>query len=259
MSRYRMISILFVGAIASPSSIGQVTQTGSGSVSLTSFSQLIQDFNTLVSSGTGGAANLPIGWYFSEAGTNRNSTYTASAGSATGDTYSFGATSSTDRALGTLQSGSLIPTIGVQFTNNTGAIITSVDVEYYGELWRRGAVSRTDSLQFHYSLDGTDLANGTYTSFASLDYTSAAGAAVANNLGDTSANRTFVSSTISGLSIPNGSSFWFRWTDIDVSGADDGMGIDDFKITPIPEPATVLGLSAAGLLAARFARRRNRS
>ena len=69
-----------------------------------------QDFDTLVNSGT--STSVPDGWVFAEAGTNANTTYTAGTGSGTaGDTYSFGAISSTERAFGGLQSGSLIPTI----------------------------------------------------------------------------------------------------------------------------------------------------
>ena len=46
----------------------------------------------------------------------------------TGDTYSYGAAGSTDRALGGLRSGSLIPLFGACFTNNTGApIVFAVD------------------------------------------------------------------------------------------------------------------------------------
>src|SRR5262245_39991943 len=63
-----------------------------------------QDFDTLASSGT--SSTLPQGWDFSESGTRANSTYTAGAGSSiTGDTYSFGAAASPERAFGGLQSG----------------------------------------------------------------------------------------------------------------------------------------------------------
>ncbi len=74
---------------------------------------------------------MPAGWFFSEGGTNGNTTYTAGTGSsATGDTYSFGATGSTDRALGTLRSGTLLPNMGACFVNNTGAAITSLAIAY---------------------------------------------------------------------------------------------------------------------------------
>src|SRR6185369_8821 len=40
-----------------------------------------------------------------------------------------------------------------------------------------------------------------------------------------------LSSTITGLSISNGASFWIRWTDVDATGADDGLAVDDFSLT----------------------------
>src|SRR6185369_1776279 len=79
-----------------------------------------QDFNTLASSGT--STTLPAGWLLSEAGTNANITYTAGTGCGT---YSFGAAGSAERALGGLQSGSLIPTFGACFVNDTGSALTA--------------------------------------------------------------------------------------------------------------------------------------
>ena len=73
-----------------------------------------QDFNTLANSGT--SAALPVDWVLAESGTNANLTYTAGTGSSTtGDSYSFGAAASTERALGGLLSGSLTPTFGASF------------------------------------------------------------------------------------------------------------------------------------------------
>ncbi|HJW28086.1 MAG TPA: hypothetical protein VJ508_02425, partial [Saprospiraceae bacterium] len=122
-------------------------------VSLTTFSSAYtQDFNTLVN--TGSSSTLPTGWALFETGTLANTTYTASDGSAnTGDTYSYGATSSTDRAFGELLSGSLTPTIGCSFQNNTGGAISSIAVAYMGEMWRLGDNSgRIDRIDFQYSL-----------------------------------------------------------------------------------------------------------
>src|SRR5689334_9450249 len=128
-----------------------------------------QDFNTLASTGT--SSTVPSGWLFSESGTNANTTYTAGTGSGNaGDTYSFGAASNTERAFGSLQSGSLNPTIGAAFTNNTGGTITSLAIAYTGEQWRLGATGRTDRLDFQYSLDASSLATGTWTDVNSLDF-----------------------------------------------------------------------------------------
>src|SRR5205085_1149084 len=100
-----------------------------------------QDFNTLAASGASGT--LPVGWGLSESGSNANTTYTAGTGSNNaGDTYSFGSSGSSDRAFGGVQSGSLVPTIGACFTNNTGVTMTSLAITYTGEQWRLGASGR---------------------------------------------------------------------------------------------------------------------
>ena len=114
---------------------------GSGSVNLTTLgSAYTQDFDTLANTGT--ANNLTInGWYLNETGTSsaNNGQYNTGTGSGTGgDVYSFGAVASTERAFGTLFSGTLNSTIGAQFTNNTGSTVTSLDVSYIGEMWRAG-------------------------------------------------------------------------------------------------------------------------
>src|SRR5258707_143729 len=107
---------LAFGLTASPQAIAQ------SCVSLTNLTPYTQNFDTLASSGT--SSTVPAGWAFAETGTNANTTYTAGTGSSNiGDTYSFGAAAGTERALGNLQSGSLVPTIGACFTNNTGGSI----------------------------------------------------------------------------------------------------------------------------------------
>src|SRR5262249_39141393 len=93
-----------------------------GSVSLTTLgSAYTENFDTLANTGT--SSTTPNGWAFLETGTNANTTYTAGTGSSNaGDTYSFGTPAgNAERALGGLLSGSLNPTIGASFTNNTGS------------------------------------------------------------------------------------------------------------------------------------------
>jgi DNA/RNA endonuclease G (NUC1) len=209
-------------------------------VSITAFGMAVtQNFNTLVLSSAGTlSANTPTGWGFSESGTNANTSYTAGTGSSnTGDTYSFGIAGtnpSTDRALGQLRSGSLISTIGARFTNNTGGTITSLAISYAGEQWRLGATPRTvaDRMDFQYSTNATTLTTGTYTDFDALDFSPPVTSGTVGPLdGNAPTNRTVISSTITGLSIPDGTTFWIRWNDIDASSSDDGLAIDDFSIT----------------------------
>jgi predicted extracellular nuclease len=191
-----------------------------------------QDFNTLALSGT--SSTVPTGWLFAESGTNANTIYTAGTGSSNaGDTYSFGAASNTERSFGGLQSGSLNPTIGAAFTNNTGGTVTSLAINYTGEQWRLGATGRTDRIDFQYSSDATSLTTGTWTDVNNLDFSGPVSTGTVGPLdGNAAANRTAISFTITGLSIPNGATFYFRWLSFDAAGADDGLAIDDLAITP---------------------------
>jgi uncharacterized repeat protein (TIGR01451 family) len=218
-----------------------IADTGTGSVSLTTLDAAIptENFNTL-SNTAGSTTNtaLPTGWYITETGggARDNEQYAVdTGGSTTGDIYSYGSAAAPDRALGELRSGTLIPLFGAKFTNNTGATITSLDVSYIGEQWRFGGVHSTvaDRLDFQYSLNATDLSTGTYLDANALDFNPPVTTGTAGALdGNAAANRTAISSTITGLSIPNGATFFIRLNDVDATGADDGLAIDDFSVTP---------------------------
>ena len=162
-------------------------------ISLTSSASYTQNFDSLAISGT--SSILPADWLIAESAANANATYTAGTGSAnSGDTYSFGAAGSTDRALGGLQSGSLIPSFGTSFTNNTGSTITALNIAYAGERWRVGTAGRTDRLDFQYSTDATSLTTGTWIDVDALDFTSTAGTTVGATDVNSAANRTVIGS-----------------------------------------------------------------
>ncbi|MCA9874964.1 MAG: hypothetical protein KC441_14945 [Anaerolineales bacterium] len=177
---------------------------------------------------------VPSGWAFSESGTNANTTYSAGTGSNnTGNTYSFGASGSTERAFGGLQSTSLVPTIGVELQNDTGVTIVNLAVTYSCEQWRLGFVGRTDRLDFQYSTDATSLTTGTWNDVDALDCFSTVTSGITGAKdGNSSANRTTVSGNISNLNIASGSTFWLRWSDFNATNADDGLAIDNFSIVP---------------------------
>jgi hypothetical protein len=191
-----------------------------------------QDFDTLAASAT--SSTVPLGWDFAEAGTNANTVYTAGTGSSnTGDTYSFGSAGSTERALGGLQSGNLVPTMGVALVNATTAEIGSLAVSYAGEQWRLGTSGRSDRLDVQYSTDATSLASGTWTDVDALDFTGPVTVGTVGALdGNAPANRAARSATITGLALAPGAIVWLRWASFDASGADDGLAIDDVSITP---------------------------
>lgn len=250
-SLFKVFSALMILALVLGALPVQRAQAA-GSVSLTAFgSSYTQDFNTLASSGT--SSTVPTGWEFSESGTNANPTYTAGTGSSgTGDTYSFGLSPLTDRAFGGLRSGTLIPLIGAQFTNDTGGTITSLDVTYTGEQWRLGQNTTgraADRLDFQLSTNATSLITGTWSDYDALDFSSPVVAGTVGALdGNASPNRVALSFTITGLNIPSGASFWIRWADTDlIPGADDGLAVDDFSLTPYtsPVPTNPTGTGAA--------------
>jgi uncharacterized protein len=215
--------------------------TGTGSISLTTLDVAAsENFDTLANA-TGSTTNtaLPLGWYITETGggARDNEQYAVDTGSSnTGDTYGYGSATATDRALGGLQSGTLIPLYGASFTNNTGATIAALDVAYAGEQWRIGnnLTARDDRLDFQVSTDAADLNVGTYTNVDALDFTNPIKTAVAVGAldGNAAPNRAAVAATIPSLNIPDGATFFIRWTDLNATGADDGMAVDDFSVTP---------------------------
>lgn len=219
-----------------PSALPTVyADTGTGTISLTTFgAAATENFDSLANAGTTNAT-LPTGWYITETGggTRDNELYAADNGATgTGDTLSYGATASTERALGGLLSGTLVPVFGAKFTNNTGGTITSLDVSYTGEEWRFGTTGRADRIDFEISTDATDLSTGTYTGVDPLDFNTPNMTTVGAKDGNVAPNRTAISNTITGLSIGNGATFFIRWTDFNASGADDGLAVDGFSITP---------------------------
>ncbi len=241
---------LTITGVTSPVTIGTSTATiNLNDNDVSPYASLIniytQDFNTLASTGT--SSVVPTGWLFNEV--VGNTTYTASTGSSTsGDTYSFGSTSSTERAFGTLASNPLNSTIGAQIQNNSGSTITKLKIIYTGEEWRLGATGRTDKLSFEYSLNATSLTNGTWLPVTNLDFITPNITGTNTKVGNDPENKTSISYTIRNLSIPNGAVFLIRWVDPNISGNDDGLAVDDFTIEANPVdliPPTLVSLSPA--------------
>lgn len=225
----------------------------------------LQNFDTLGS--TGSSDFTPLGWEFAETGSNANTFYAAGTGSLTsGNTYSFGSTGSSDRALGELTSESLRSTIGVSFTNGSSPAIESLSLEYWGEQWRIGntGAARSDRLDFQYSLDAASLVTGTWINLDTLDFLSpiTSASSVGALDGNDPANRTKLNGVLNGLNIETGNTIWIRWQSIDIGGSDDGLAVDDFSLTAsfaaVPEPSSLAFLLAAGLGTAVRHKRRTR-
>jgi hypothetical protein len=176
-----------------------------------------------------------------------------------GSFWSYGATNSTERAMGSLGS-STVGTLrfGTRFVNNTGHALTEFTLAFTGEQWRDGGTTTTGSvaqrLKVAYSLVATSIDQDrtdptSYTTIPELEFVTpnvgrTTGTALDGNLPE---NRKDLSFTIAGINWEPGKELWIRWLDADDSGNDHGMAIDDLKFSAVPEPATlvlvVLGLA----------------
>src|SRR5207237_27901 len=138
-------------------------------------SGFIEHFDTL-SNSTSPSNVLPSGWFLTETGTGAaaDGSYVVGTGSSNaGGAYSFGAAATTERALGSLGSGTVTTVeYGAQRPNNAGSVIPSATISYWGEMWRRGTAVATagEGLTFAYSTDASSLTVGTFTAVPSLDY-----------------------------------------------------------------------------------------
>jgi hypothetical protein len=205
---------------------------------------ITQNFDTLA---TTGAANtwtddstLP-GWYSQfELTTTNPTTYRADAGASnTGAIYSWGTGTATERALGSVSSGTPGTIFNaLKLTNNSGSSITSFDISYLGEQWRNGGNTSAQQLDFQYQVAAagaiTDANTPTtgWTDFDPLDFASpTVGATAAALDGNAAANRTARSATLM-VTVNAGQEIWLRWKDINDAGNDHGLAIDDFSVTP---------------------------
>ena len=198
------------------------------SITSTSFTYS-QNFDGLANSGAAVTwtdnTTLPS-WY-----SNRVTYVPGIGSSATGALYSFGLTSATDRALGSVASGTTNTVYyGVRFVNNIGSTLTQIRVNYIGEQWRSADNTTQQKLDFQYRIGGTDLLSGTWIDVNTLDFVGPIANATASALnGNALGNYVEYQAAIS-LSVANGEEIWFRWSDANDIGTDHGLAIDNFLI-----------------------------
>lgn len=181
------------------------------------------------------------GWTIFEKGTGAaaDQMYKVNHGSRNnGETYSYGAINSNDRALGSIASGTNVPSFGITFENNTGSDIATVNVSFVGEQWRSGDAAATapDSTIFEYSTTATGIndSNNVWTDVSTLMLNTPNPTATT---GATDGNDASFKVNVSGsfnVTVPNGSKLYIRWRDINKAGTDDGLAIDDLSIGFVP-------------------------
>jgi hypothetical protein len=222
-------------------------------------------------SSTAGVQNLvpgDTGWdgvKLAGTGTTNMNFVNDNGSSASGAIYSYGATGSTERALGSIASGTNIPAIGAELINNTGNTINSVTISYRGEYWR-SSTSTQNVLTFGYFVEpagGATSANYLSqpgaTLLASLDLVGPPPVA-SNGPLNGNANGNNFTGTITGISLAPNDSLFIRWQDNNDVGNDAGLAIDSVEIiathvqTVVPLPPAVLvffGVAAAAGVARR--------
>ncbi|HRF80275.1 MAG TPA: lamin tail domain-containing protein [Flavobacteriales bacterium] len=238
MDRCRLTLVAMLLVVASTAQVSLTTSTYG------------QNFNGM---GSGATAALPTGFRIGTdwnsgttattlaAGTTGKGVLTSSSG---GGVYNFAngiTASSTDRAVGFLNSGSFTSprSIMLRVDNNTGAAITTLELAFNYEKYRSGSRAWTWSF-FHGSTSSAS------TAFAAGGHdfpADAANTTIFNPPGSTAK-----SFTLTGLNIPVGSSYYFRWTLTGNGGSTNGqaLGIDDFSLTIPPPPLpTALATFAA--------------
>jgi uncharacterized protein len=179
-------------------------------------------------------------------------------GSNSGQLYSFGDNTgpSTERAFGSIASGT--PgnfNYGFRFVNGDTNDLLSLAINYTGEQWRTGGgVTAAQALTFEYQVfaAGTGSINAAagWTALGALDFSVLdTGTATVTAGVTTPISTQSLSGTIT-TTVPSGSEIWVRWTDLNNTGNDHGLALDDLTASAtfssaVPEPGTLalIGLS----------------
>jgi hypothetical protein len=181
------------------------------------------------------------GWYAEQSGAAALANILAGNGSATaGGFYSYGTAATTERAIGSLGSGTPANiAYGVLLQNTSGGSLVIDLVSFTGEQWRNGGNAAAHKLTCSYKKSSTAItllepANALpagWTSLASADFTGPIATATATALdGNLPANRAAVS-TNPGISVAAGEYVFLRWHDLNDSGNDHGLALDDLEIS----------------------------
>ncbi len=154
--------------------------------------------------------------------------------STSGNFYNFGATSSSDRALGLLNASTLsTAAIGLVLTNTTGSTLTSFTVAFTAEQWRQN--TGTNTFTFKYAMGSgasfNDISTpATFTTASTGNFSNPnTGSAVALD-GNATANQVAKSFTISNITWNNGDKLVLRWESATATN-NNAIGIDNFSFS----------------------------
>ena len=158
-----------------------------------------------------------------------------------GSIFSYGATASTNRSLGSLASGTTAPAFGVGLTNTTGSVLGTVTINFKAQQWRSPSNSSATSLgvvntlSFAYGLSSGEITSDKFLSAAAMT-PDVNGNIVSNpTSGTTTATVGLVelstnTVTLTGLTWNDGDVLYLRWQDANDAANDAGLAIDDLAI-----------------------------
>jgi hypothetical protein len=225
------------------------------SISLTA-SPYTQDFNSLgtvafpnaVSSTIGAQSSLgafagnPLdGWYVTKIAGNGSAATSISPDTGTGGSglvNNYGATASADRALGLLASGSNTMAMGALITNNTGTALTGLTLSMTAEFWRSSTATQ-NTLTFGYGKVAGGITTANFLSVEDagvlpLTGLDVVGPPFVTSNGPLDGNNATNQSAFTNISLPlalaPGESAFVRWQDVNDSGNDAGLAIDNLTI-----------------------------
>lgn len=174
------------------------------------------------------------GWFFSRqaSGSGANNLFRwDNGGSNSGSAFSYGATGSTDRALGSLASGTTVPLLGVVLQNTSSTTYTDFTLGFAAEQWR-SSTSVQNKLTFGYAVTNDP---NSYTTTAASPYDALGQGSVSTN-GATDGNA--VRNVVAPHSLASSSFSWapgqylvLTWADVNDAGNDAGIGLDDLTFS----------------------------
>ncbi|WP_193211696.1 beta strand repeat-containing protein [Luteolibacter marinus] len=220
-----------------------IEMTGAGSYN--------QTFDSLPSSGTTEWINdsTLAGWYAARQTSGTLNIVAGTGSSNSGQIYSFGATDASERALGSVASGTpVLFSYGVLLQNTSGSPLTINSLAYTGEQWRNGGNTDVQALTFSYQKsssiitdsDASALLPATWTAVASADFNSpTVGASAATLVGNDAANQSSIN-TNPAITVADGEYVMLRWADPNDGGADHGLAIDNLTIGWVVETSSPL-------------------
>lgn len=146
-------------------------------------------------------------------------------GSATGNSYNYGQTTS-DRAAG-FQGSTSYPTpqaIMARYRNNTGLVMPDVTVSF--EIERYRVNTNAASVDFFYSTDGATWNAVSSGNIAAANFPT--GSSAFTFASPTTVSRT---ASITGVNLANGSDIYFRWSINTANANSQGLGLDNVSVS----------------------------